>query len=58
MGNYEMLGQNVNIITGDHRSDIVGLPMIEVQEKLPENDADVTIEDDVWICLLYTSRCV
>ena len=23
--------------------------MIEVQEKLPENDADVTIEDDVWI---------
>lgn len=49
LGNYAMLGQNVNIITGDHRSDIVGLPMIEVQEKLPENDADVTIEDDVWI---------
>lgn len=49
IGNYAMLGQNLIVVTGDHRTDCIGLPMIEVQEKLPENDADVTIEDDVWI---------
>ncbi len=38
-------------MTGDHRTDIVGKPMfcITDAEKRPEDDADVIIENDVWI---------
>ena len=41
----------MTIITGDHRTDVVGEYMKSVgdDEKLPENDKDVVIEDDVWI---------
>lgn len=51
IGNDVMFGPNVTIITGDHRIDIPNRPMISVtdDEKLPENDQDVVIEDDVWI---------
>ena len=49
IGNYINMGPNVTIITGDHRTDVIGKYMSEVKEKLPENDKDVTIEDDVWI---------
>jgi len=50
-GNYIMLGPGVTIITGDHRTDIVGRYMVDIKdsEKLPENDEDVVIEDDVWL---------
>ena len=46
-----MMGPRVTIITGDHRIDIKGKCMAEVsdEEKLPENDKDVVIEDDVWV---------
>ncbi len=46
-----MFGPNVTIITGDHRIDIPNKPMVFVsdEEKLPENDQDVIIEEDVWI---------
>ena len=39
------------VIRGAHRYDLVGKTMIEVteDERLPENDQDVIIEDDVWI---------
>ncbi len=42
-------GPNLTIITGDHRS-VVGRYIDDVkdQEKLPENDQTVTIEQDVW----------
>lgn len=46
-----MFGSNVTIITGNHRTDIIGKTMISVtiNEKLPENDENVVINDDVWI---------
>lgn len=43
-----IFGPNPTIITGDHRIDVIGLPIIDSHEKLPENDMDVTIEEDVW----------
>ena len=51
VGNDAMLGQNLVIITGNHRIDIPDRTMISIRddEKLPENDQDVIIEDDVWI---------
>ena len=51
LGNHINFGPNVTIITGDHRTDIIGKYMKNVteEEKLPKNDQDVVIEDDVWI---------
>ena len=51
MGNHVMLGPQVMIITGDHRTDIKDKYMDEITDgmKLPTNDQPVTIEDDVWI---------
>ncbi len=51
IGSYVMFGSSVTILTGDHRTDIVGRYMSTVRddEKLDGNDADVVIEDDVWI---------
>lgn len=51
IGNYVMFGPGVTVVTGDHRIDVVGKYMTQLTEtdKLPENDQDVVIEDDVWI---------
>ncbi len=51
IGNYVMTGPEVMFITGNHRIDLVGEYMINVtnEMKLPENDQDIIIEDDVWI---------
>ena len=51
IGNNVMFGPNVQIISGDHRTNIVGRTMISISEaeKLSENDLDITICDDVWI---------
>jgi acetyltransferase-like isoleucine patch superfamily enzyme len=49
IGNNVMFGPNVTIRGGNHRIDIVGKYMFDVKEKLPENDQDVIIEDDVWV---------
>ena len=51
IGNNVMLAPGVVIRGGVHRYDLVGKTMMEVteNEKLPENDQDVIIEDDVWI---------
>lgn len=50
IGNKVLFGPNPTIITGDHRIDVVGKYIIDVSddEKIPENDAPVVIEDDVW----------
>lgn len=50
IGKKVVFGPKPTIITGDHRIDIVGKFMIDVtpEEKLPENDEEVVIEDDVW----------
>lgn len=44
-----MFGPRVTIVTGDHRTDVIGKYMVDVKEKLPENDKDVIISKDVWI---------
>lgn len=51
LGDFIMFGPNVTIITGDHRTDILGKNMCQVtdSEKRPEDDRDVVIEGDVWI---------
>jgi len=50
IGRKVIFGPNPTIITGDHRIDIVGKFMIDVtvEEKLPQNDEPVIIEDDAW----------
>ena len=51
IGDNVMSGPGVTIITGDHRTDLIGRTMRSVgkDEKLPENDMDVVIQNDVWI---------
>lgn len=51
IGNKVIFGPKPTIITGDHRIDIIGKYIIDVtdEEKLPEQDAPVKIEDDCWI---------
>ena len=46
IGNKVIFGPHP--ITGDHRIDVIGKYIIDSHEKLPENDAPVIIEDDVW----------
>lgn len=51
IGNKVLFGPKPTIITGDHRIDIIGKHIIDitVEEKLPENDQPVIIEDGVWV---------
>lgn len=49
IGKKVVFGPSVTIITGDHRTDVIGKYIKDVTQKLPENDKDVVIEDDVWI---------
>lgn len=48
---YVMMGPNVMIRGGNHRTDVIGKYMMEIgqNEKLPANDKDVIIHKDVWI---------
>ena len=48
IGKKVVFGPRPTIITGDHRIDVVGRYIGDNVEKLPENDAPVVIEDDVW----------
>lgn len=50
IGNKVIFGPRPTIITGDHRIDLLGKCIIDVtdSEKMPEQDAPVVIEDDVW----------
>lgn len=49
IGKKVIFGPHPTIITGGHRIDVVGKYIMDSKEKLPENDAPVVIEDDVWI---------
>jgi len=49
IGNKVLFGPDVVIIGGDHNTSVMGRFMRDVVDTLPENDLDVTIEDDVWI---------
>ena len=48
IGRKVIFGPKPTIITGDHRIDIIGHFIMDNHEKLPDNDAPVLIEDDVW----------
>ena len=50
IGKKVIFGPKPTIITGDHRTDLIGRYIIDItdKDKLPENDAPVVIEDDVW----------
>lgn len=50
IGKKVIFGPRPTIITGDHRTDLIGRYIIDItdKDKLPENDAPVVIEDDVW----------
>lgn len=51
IGKKVLISPNVTIVTGEHRTDVIGVYMRDLSEKdkLPQNDAPVVIEDDVWI---------
>lgn len=44
-----IFGPAPTIVTGNHRIDVIGKPIIDVHEKLAENDETVVIVDDVWV---------
>ena len=48
---HVIFGPSVTIITGNHRTDIVGKYIDDVRDsdKLPDNDQDVVLEGDNWI---------
>ncbi len=51
IGDDVMTSANVTFITGGHRYDIPGRPMVDIKEceKLPEDDRDIILEGDNWI---------
>ena len=51
IGKKVIFGLKPTIITGDHRIDVIGKHIIDVtdDEKLPDQDAPVVIEDGCWI---------
>ena len=51
IGDHVMTGPNVSIITGGHRTDLIGryMTMIKDNEKLPEDDQDIVLQGDNWI---------
>lgn len=52
IGNDVIVSSYTSIITGNHRTDLLGKHIIDIDEsteKRPEDDQDVIIEDDVWI---------
>ena len=48
IGKKVIFGPRPTIITGDHRIDVIGKYIMDSDDKLPENDMLVRIEDDVW----------
>ena len=48
-GNHVMVGPGVTIVSGDHNIRKIGVPISLNEEKQPGDDADILIEDDVWI---------
>ena len=51
IGRYVLISPNVTIISGEHRTDLIGefMGAINNDQRLPENDSPIVIEDDVWI---------
>lgn len=48
IGKKCIFGPGCTFITGDHRTDVVGKYIFDCDEKLPQNDLPIHIEDGVW----------
>lgn len=49
IGNKVLFGPNVTIVGGNHNTSVPFQFMYDMEEKRPEDDQDVVIEDDVWV---------
>ncbi|WP_293667482.1 acyltransferase [uncultured Parabacteroides sp.] len=49
IGNNIIFGPSPTIVTGNHRTDVIGKYIIDSQDKLPDNDKEVCLEDDIWV---------
>ncbi len=49
IGNKVLFGPYVTLIGGDHRITDVGRFIYDVHDKLPGDDLDIHIDDDVWV---------
>ena len=51
INNHVIFGPNVTLVSGDHRTDLVGkyVSQITDEDKLPANDQDIVFEGDNWI---------
>lgn len=49
LGDNVLLGPNVTMVNGDHSIRKIGIPLIDNNEKLPDDDADIVIGDECWI---------
>jgi acetyltransferase-like isoleucine patch superfamily enzyme len=49
IGSHVIIAPQVALITGDHRTDVVGSYLGDVTEKTDRTDQPIFIEDDVWI---------
>jgi len=49
IGNKVLIAPGVSMIGGDHNITQMGRFMYDVHEKLPGNDLEIVLEDDVWI---------
>jgi maltose O-acetyltransferase len=49
IGNKVLFGPDVVIIGGDHNTALTGRFIMDMRDARPEDDENVTIEDDVWI---------
>lgn len=49
LGNNVMVGPNVTMVNGDHNIKKIGIAMIDNHQKEDTDDAEIIIEDDVWI---------
>jgi acetyltransferase-like isoleucine patch superfamily enzyme len=44
-----MMAPQVALVAGDHNISVVGCFMDEVEEKRPQDDQPIVIEEDVWL---------
>lgn len=51
LGDHIMFGPGVTIVTGNHRTNMMGKYMSEITDSMkePEDDQDIIIKNDVWI---------
>jgi acetyltransferase-like isoleucine patch superfamily enzyme len=49
IGGHVMMAPQVALVAGNHNTSVVGRFMDEVDEKRPEDDQPIVIEDDVWL---------